>query len=284
MRFYRATAFLFPRNYEWRILFVCFGAVHVPLIACVASEAFSGTWQPHTLLILLFATLAGTIMGILAIHALLSPITRATTMLEAIQHGQPITSIPVGGDDLVGRLLTGVATAANESAARIERLANAAERDALTGIRNRRGFLDSAESVLPGAGNSVIALIDIDHFKLINDQFGHEAGDTLLKALAARLEQALRRTDIAARWGGEEFAILFPATQLDEARSVLERLRSTVALDSEMAHESWPVTFSCGLASVRSFAELGKATRRADAALYHAKSSGRNRVQVALED
>ncbi|SLJ95672.1 GGDEF domain-containing protein [Novosphingobium mathurense] len=284
MRFYRATTFLFPRNYEWRILLICFGAVHVPLITYVSLQVITGEWQPTALIALLLATLLGTGFGITAIHALLSPIARATAMLEAIQNGERISHIPDGGSDLVGRLLHGVATAANESAARIEQLVTAAERDALTGIRNRRGFLDAAEKILQGNANAVLAFIDIDHFKLINDQFGHDAGDSLLRALAKRLEGGLRRTDVAARWGGEEFAVLFPDTQLDEARLVLERLRASIALDCELGQDSWPVTFSCGLAPLRSFAELGDATRRADAALYVAKARGRNRLQIAEEE
>lgn len=281
MRFYKATSFLFPRNYEWRILLVCLIAIQIPLIAFLATQAAAGKWQASTLTTLLLATLAATALALAAIHALLSPIRRAAAMLESVRNGSPFIDVPEGGEDLVGRLFVGVAAAAGELAARIEYRLDAAERDALTGIRNRRGFLDSAESILTGMGNSVVALVDIDYFKLINDQFGRDAGDSLLKGLATRLEESLRRTDIAARWGGEEFLVLFPDTQLDEARLVMERLRASVALDSEFGREGWPVTFSCGLASLRTFADLGEATHRAEAALQQAKESGRNRVQVS---
>lgn len=280
MRFYRATTFLFHRSYERRVLFFCFGAVHVPLIACVALQAITGQWQLTTLLTLLVATLVGTGLGLAAIHALLAPIGEATTMLAAIQNGERILAVPQGGNDLVGRLLSGVTSAANETAARIDQLVEAAERDPLTGIRNRRGFLDSAEQVLRGRGNAVFAIIDIDHFKLINDEFGHDTGDVLLKSLAHKIEDYLRRTDIAARWGGEEFAVLLPDTTLDEARLVMERLRATVALDTGLGVENRAVTFSCGLAPVRTFAQLGEATKQADAALYSAKNAGRNQVHV----
>jgi diguanylate cyclase (GGDEF)-like protein len=280
MRFYQATTFLFPRSYERRILFVCFGAVHVPLIACTVLQATTGHWQLDTLLTLLVATLVGTGLGLAAIHALLAPIAQATTMLQSIQMGERIAAIPQGADDLVGRLLRGVTTAAHENAARIERLVDAAERDPLTGIRNRRGFLDSAKQILRGRSNAVLALIDIDHFKRINDECGHDVGDLVLKALARRIEDHVRRSDVAARWGGEEFAVLLPDTTLDEARLVMERLRATVALDTNLGVEDRAVTFSCGLASVRDFALLEDATKHADAALYAAKHGGRNRVQV----
>lgn len=280
MRFYRATTFLFPHSYEQRILFFCFGAVHVPLIACVVLQAATGHWAFGTLLTLLVATLAGTLMGMAAIHALLNPVRQATTMLQAIQLGERIDAVPQGGSDLVGRLLDSVTRAANETAARIETLTDAAERDPLTGIRNRRGFLDSAEQALRARSNAVLALIDIDHFKRINDEFGHAVGDTVLKSLATRIEDHLRRSDIAARWGGEEFAVLLPDTNLDEARLVMERLRATVALDTGLGIEDRPVTFSCGLAPVRGFTHLGEATKQADAALYAAKNAGRNQVHV----
>ena len=280
MRFYKATAFLFPRSYERRVLFFCFGAVHIPLVACIVLQAVTGHWQLTTLLTLLAATLVGTGLGLAAINALLAPIGEATAMLAAIQNGERIVVVPAGGEDLVGRLLTGVTTAANETAARIEQLVDAAERDPLTGIRNRRGFLDSAEQVLRGRSNAVFAIIDIDHFKSINDQYGHDTGDQLLKSLARRIEDYLRRSDICARWGGEEFAVLLPDTTLDEARLVMERLRATVALDTGLGVEDRAVTFSCGLAPVRTFAQLGDATKQADAALYAAKNVGRNQVHV----
>lgn len=284
MRFYQATTFLFPRRYEWRILLVCFGAVHVPLLACIAFQAATGQWQPTTLLVLLGATLLSTGLGLAAIHALLSPIETATQMLRAVQAGERVGLVPVGNEDLVGRLLHGVSVAANESAARIERLIETAERDELTGLRNRRGFLDSARRLLAGESNGVLAMVDIDRFKAINDRFGHVTGDALLREVALRLENGVRRSDIVGRWGGEEFAILFPDTLLEEARVVMERLRASIALDPTLQGDEWPVTFSCGLAPVRSFAHLENATRNADGALYAAKNGGRNRVQISKDE
>ncbi|MBT0670350.1 GGDEF domain-containing protein [Novosphingobium profundi] len=281
MRFYNATTFLFRRHYEWRILFICFFAVHIPLLTTIAFQALLGSWSLGTLLVLLGATLAGTIFGVLAIHGLLSPIRKATGMLRAIQSGERPEAIPTGADDLVGRLLDGVLTAAEESSARIARLEALSEHDPLTGIRNRRGFMAAAERVLQGETNAAFALIDLDRFKLINDRFGHAAGDTLLQNVAKALESNLRRSDVCCRWGGEEFAILFPDTLLDEARLVMERLRASIALNSGLLDSSWPITLSCGIAPLRNHEELSEAARRADAALYEAKEGGRNRVRIA---
>ncbi|WP_226633073.1 GGDEF domain-containing protein [Novosphingobium profundi] len=281
MRFYNATTFLFRRHYEWRILFICFFAVHVPLLATLAFQAFWGGWSVPTLFVVLGATLAGTIFGVLAIHGLLSPIRQATNLLRAIQAGEHPGGIPTGSDDLVGRLLDGVIVAAQESSTRIAKLETLSEHDPLTGLLNRRGFRKAAERALSRPGNAVLALIDLDHFKLVNDRFGHDAGDTLLRNLAQALEADLRRSDVCCRWGGEEFALLFPDTLVDEARLVMERLRASIALDTGLLDEAWPVTLSCGLAPLRSIAELDEASRRADAALYEAKEAGRNRVRIA---
>lgn len=278
MRFYRATRFLFPRSFELRLLTICFLAVHVPLIACIVISAITWRWQFDTLLVILLATLAGTAAGVGAIHALLSPLTRATAMLRAIQNGDRIVDVPVGGEDLVGRLLQGVTQAANDSAERSERLTYAAERDPLTGVHNRRGFLAAAPRAMAGERPAVLALIDLDHFKGINDQLGHAAGDVLLQAFAERLGTIVRGSDICARWGGEEFAVLLPRAHPEQAREIMERLRASLARDPLPGSS---VTFSCGLARVTDAAMLEDAVRTADDALYAAKRAGRDRIHVA---
>lgn len=278
MRFYQATRFLFPHSFELRLLTICFLAVHVPLLVCVAASAATGDWQLGALLLVLVATLTATVAGVAAIQALLSPLVEATDMLRAIQNGQRIDKVPAGGDDLVGRLLRGVEQAANEAADRSERLTQAAERDPLTGVLNRRGFLSSAGKVLTGDRAAVLAMVDLDHFKAINDHLGHAAGDVLLQEFAERLCDSVRRSDICARWGGEEFAVLLPGATIEQARVVMERLRAS------LARQPLPgagVTFSCGLATIVDAAGLDYAAERADEALYTAKREGRDRIVSA---
>jgi diguanylate cyclase (GGDEF)-like protein len=278
MRFYQATRFLFPRSFELRLLAICFVAVHVPLIACLIVAATTGHWNVQTLLLVLGATLVGAVSGIAAIHALLAPLIEATAMLREVQDGKRIEEIPTGGDDLVGRLLRGVTQAANESADRSERLAFAAERDSLTGILNRRGFVASARKVLTGKRQAVLGLIDLDHFKAINDHLGHAAGDVLLHAFAERMVDVVRRSDICARWGGEEFAVLLPGANMEQARIVMERLRSSIARNPL---PNAAVTFSCGLAAIHNADELHDIAAHADKALYAAKHEGRDRIAIA---
>lgn len=281
MRFYQATRFLFPRHYERRILAICFGAVHLPLLAGLAFQAWRDQWDITLLAVLLVATLIGTIGAILSVSALLAPIHRATLLLQDVQGGVPIGVVPVGGEDLVGRLLHGVARAANENARRVEQLKDAAERDVLTGLRNRRGFLDSVSPLLSHDSESAVALIDIDHFKAVNDEHGHDRGDQVLTDFADQLASQLRRSDVSGRWGGEEFIVFFPGTPPRQARDILARLQQALRDAPAFLIDGRPVTVSCGVASVRNYAELGEATRRADQALYGAKEAGRNRICVA---
>ncbi|AOH86055.1 response regulator PleD [Sphingomonas panacis] len=280
MRFYEATRFLFPRSFHLRLFTLCFGAVHLPLIAFCITEAVLQQWEWRVFVPLLVATLTGTVAAIGAVWALLAPVAHATAMLRTLQRGQRIAEIPVGGPDLVGELLRGVARAAAETSARIERLTKAAERDLLTGLRNRRGFLDAAAPLLHRDRTSVVAMLDLDHFKTTNDRFGHEVGDAVLREFAHRLNGALRPYDLSARWGGEEFAVLLPDTGLDEAREIVERLRTGLYADPITAGSGHSLTFSCGMAVARDYPTLVTAMRDADEALYGAKDAGRNRTMT----
>ena len=165
-------------------------------------------------------------------------------------------------------------------------LAEAALTDALTGLVNRRAMMEMLEQAVarrrPGEAGLSVIVVDIDHFKRINDRFGHDAGDRVLCAVAARL-RAL--TDDAhqrhvARWGGEEFLILLPGTALTEGMREAERIRHAVAaLDAD--GRGLRVTLSAGVAHLESGETLDDCLRRCDQALYRAKDAGRNTVAAA---
>jgi diguanylate cyclase (GGDEF)-like protein len=163
----------------------------------------------------------------------------------------------------------------------------AASMDPLTGMFNRRGFAEATSRVIEReatAGRPVTVLIfDIDHFKSINDRFGHPAGDEILKLFAAIVINSLRITDLSGRVGGEEFAALLTCS-LDEAVVVAERVREAFA-NSGIAVEDGPVdtTVSIGVAGGPAGTELEVLLAAADAALYQAKRGGRNRVEAAEE-
>jgi diguanylate cyclase (GGDEF)-like protein len=166
-----------------------------------------------------------------------------------------------------------------------EQLRTLATTDGLTGVFNRRHFLELAEAELARAARAErptsIAMLDLDHFKSINDRFGHHAGDLVLSELAKVLKQQLRGGDVVGRLGGEEFALLLPETAVGSAQATLERLRCAIEAHAFGLHApDRRVTISIGLAAQRAGESLTEVLKRADAALYGAKSSGRNRLVV----
>lgn len=157
--------------------------------------------------------------------------------------------------------------------------------DTLTGLHNRRYFDSNAAAALEEAANRgkpfCLMALDIDHFKRINDTYGHEAGDQILKAFAARVRRVVRGRDIICRTGGEEFVIVMPETSLDIARKVAERVRRTIEAEPFTYTPDAapiPVTTSVGLADRQHGDTLDALMKRADTALYQSKQDGRNRV------
>jgi diguanylate cyclase len=161
---------------------------------------------------------------------------------------------------------------------------NEARTDGLTGLPNRRSFDQKMDECFAKWQQSKqcfsLALIDIDHFKKINDTFGHPAGDAVLKAMAVHLNEIKSDAVLVARYGGEEFGVIFEGDE-KMAATVIERLRIAIAEKSFQAEgQAIPVTISSGVARIVSEERIGKLVRRSDEALYSAKMGGRNRVFV----
>ena len=162
--------------------------------------------------------------------------------------------------------------------------------DYLTGLANRRAFFESAELELERRKQSTrptaIIMFDADHFKTVNDRFGHPAGDAVLRHLAAALSATFRDFDVVARIGGEEFAVLLPSTELVAAVAAANRLRTLVnATPVVVDGESISYTVSAGVAAMDdSISGLDGLMKRADQALYAAKARGRNRVECWTPD
>lgn len=167
-----------------------------------------------------------------------------------------------------------------------EQLRELATKDSLTGVYNRRSFFEMAEKELLRAeryGRPVsLAMLDVDHFKRVNDTFGHATGDQVLVLLAKTTCRELRNVDVFARYGGEEFVILMPETDATAAEAVARRVREAIAAQT-FTTASGPRTFtvSVGVATRTDREPLVDALKRADDALYAAKAQGRNRVVVA---
>ena len=158
-----------------------------------------------------------------------------------------------------------------------------AHNDYLTGALNRRGMEEALEREFSrsdrGGSAICIALMDVDHFKRLNDSLGHEAGDTALAHLAKVTRDALRPTDVLARYGGEEFVIILPETDMDEGKRVMARVQRELTRNFFLhKNERVLITFSAGVAERRAEEPADLTLKRADMALYEAKHSGRNRV------
>ena len=169
----------------------------------------------------------------------------------------------------------------------LQEMHKGATMDALTGLLNRRSFLERLEEETAATNRhslqACLAMVDVDHFKSVNDTYGHPAGDAVLVEVAARLAQHVRQEDVLARFGGEEFIVLLRHTELEGGMALLDRLRGFIAdapfhVPTPEGNREIQVTFSAGITPIEKTALSEQLLERADVALYQAKRNGRNRV------
>lgn len=168
----------------------------------------------------------------------------------------------------------------------LQRESRLAREDVLTQLPNRREFHEQGRRAFAQAQRLsapfTVAFIDLDHFKEVNDNFGHEAGDRVLKNVAAVMLRHVRTSDIPGRLGGDEFALLLPNMDADAAATYTENLRQQLL--AAMLEHGWPVTFSIGVACYRHAPrDFEAALAQADALMYEVKNSGRNRILLRAE-
>jgi diguanylate cyclase (GGDEF)-like protein len=211
----------------------------------------------------------------------LSAETNRDMQLAAIQLGADDFMVkPVRPDYLISAVLSRIQ--------RSRSLRSLMIRDSLTGLFNHTATKERLETEIVRANRDrqqlSFALIDIDHFKQVNDTYGHPTGDWVLKSLARLLLQRLRRSDIIGRYGGEEFAVVLPGTPGADAARVLDEIRAGLShMPQRFGEREFTVTFSCGIACFPAEREAARLTVAADQALYAAKNGGRNRVVLAGE-
>ena len=211
-------------------------------------------------------------------------------MVRALDLGvTDVIARPVDPGELAARARTQIRrkTYADALRDRLEESLEMAVTDPLTGLHNRRYIVSRLRQgidAMERSGERVsAALIDIDHFKRINDSWGHQAGDKVLRGFAERLSRELRAVDVAGRYGGEEFLIVFMNVGGDDALEAAERCRAVMAREPFVlvsSGETLAVTLSAGVAEARIGDDIEDLLARADAALYEAKSAGRNQVMA----
>ena len=164
-------------------------------------------------------------------------------------------------------------------------LAEAAATDSMTRLLNRRGMLEALDQAVEQVKRHktafIVVIVDVDHFKRINDQHGHSVGDQVLIALGRKLKNSLGHSDAAARWGGEEFLMLWPRITITEAEQRANALRQVLG-ETPIYPGGPQITLSMGVAEFTGLDNLDRCVNRADKALYRAKQEGRNRVKVGV--
>jgi len=214
-----------------------------------------------------------------------------TQILNYAKDGQPlwldINIVPIHNDRGELAFFAAIERDLTEHKMLQSRLEVLASTDALTGLPNRQAIMNRAEKEFARARQTQlplsIVMIDVDHFKAINDQHGHAAGDHVLKEVGAICQDVLRGSDVIGRIGGEEFVLLLPGAPQASAEQVAERMRARLAGTQINLHEkAFTVTASFGVATLSDDDNtLQEILDRADEAMYHAKHGGRNQVQTA---
>jgi diguanylate cyclase (GGDEF)-like protein len=205
-----------------------------------------------------------------------------------VEKNRQLGALQTGADDFLEKTISDsdLIRTVSLRAERFRDLSTVIRQDSLTGLLNHVSFKMQLESEYARAQRAgadlTFAMIDIDHFKSINDNYGHPSGDRVLKCIAQMLMMRLRKSDVIGRYGGEEFAIFMPDTSLEQAVKVLDGIREHFAM-IRYVHEQteFSCTLSAGVSCAPPFCSINEVIKAADNALYSAKQSGRNRVCVA---
>lgn len=225
--------------------------------------------------------LAGAIEGPISLAA--APLVAGGRVIAVVIAGTRAASLLDEEDESALSLVAMCAAPALDAARRHGSTAELALVDELTGLNNKRRLHIDLPAILAACAHDhrpvALAMIDVDHFKEYNDEHGHPAGDRALRRVAGIVRSCVREQDTVYRFGGEELAVLLPATHLGDAMAIAERIRASVALDAE-PDDDRHLTVSVGVASTYD-GEPESLLESADAALYRAKDAGRNRVEAA---
>ena len=275
MTIYSLLARVFPRSFVAKVFLIAFIGTHVPLIATVSFlfKQRGGVMANLDIAgVILVATLAGTAATLLSLRAILSPLFAVRDAMIVFETDGERVELPTRFRDEVGTVMALTDRLMQHVERTLTKTRIAADTDSLTGLFNRRGFDRRVRPTDPGA----IVCLDLDHFKSVNDSFGHQAGDDVLRTVADVIRRTMRDDDIVARFGGEEFVVFLPGATAKAAGEIAERARTTIA--DTVGIGTRTITASFGVAACEDGGTVQDAIERADAASYAAKQGGRNRV------
>ncbi len=268
-----------------KVFLVCFAAIHLPLISLLLYLGLGRPSDPIPMLIVaLVATILGSALAFLAVHQFISPIDRLVKAMDRYQQEGVEPVVEVRGSDGVRRLADKLLSLVRAQEANMRALQRQANSDPLTGLGNRRWLHNAASVELNRAARREqcvwVVVFDLDHFKTINDTYGHAAGDEVLMVVAEVTRRQLRPYDLMARIGGEEFCVVAIDNTPNLGMTVAERIRAALEdCRPIVGGIAVPITASFGVhlgdARTESFADM---LLQADAGLYGAKESGRNLV------
>ena len=281
----------YPRSYFGKLVLLCLTGALLPVLALSLyavlamplDDAIIRLIVPALLMAFVGAGLTATL-----VRGLLQPMFVTQKALSAYVENGTRLSLPTGGHDEAGSLMANVQHVVDHLERTLMVAKQQALNDPLTGLGNRRWLVKESDRAFglmrrSGAPLSVITF-DIDHFKALNDRHGHDAGDEVLRAVAASVRGQLRSYDLFARTGGEEFCIVLPNTDRRQTGNIAERLRAHLHNLRRANDESSEVTASFGVASATpTTITLSQVLIQADNALTAAKGNGRDRVSVASD-
>lgn len=273
------------RSLVLKVFSICFVAIHLPLISLLLYLGLGQPADPVPILVVaLVATLLGSALSYLAVYTWVSPIDRLVKAVDRYQDEGVEPIVDVRGTDGVKRLADKVLALVRTQEQTLKSLTRQANSDALTGLGNRRWLQNAVSVEINRAARRkqwvwVIAF-DLDHFKQINDTYGHAAGDEVLMIVAEATQRQVRPYDLIARIGGEEFCVVTADTGTSFGFAIAERIRSALeAWNPILGGRPAQITASFGVhrgdPTVETFADM---LRKADESLYEAKAKGRNVV------
>ncbi len=272
-----------------KVFLVCFVSVHIPLITLITFLALG--FEPSVVSVfalVLAATLFGTIACLYAIWRFIRPLNHLANALRIYPEDKSVFKLRSVSKDEIGVVTDSAKSMLIQVEELTKQLKRQATTDFLTGLGNRRSLTEQVPALQAQAARTreplSLILFDLDNFKKINDEYGHEVGDNVLMVVGEVVKDQIRPYDLAARIGGEEFCLILPRTDGASALNIAERLR--LAFQSSYV-EPLPhgrITCSFGVVEAQQSERLQQVLSRADTALYQAKNAGRNTVVGPTQD